>query len=318
MQFRLSSEKFFVNEDRRQILLAWLRSIFLEDWATKAIALVIALGLWYGVTGRRAPTTRRMDNVRLVLQLPGETETSNEVQNRVDITITGDKSRLERLSADGLIVVADLSGYKTDSELIVQLKPETVNVELPAGVKLDEIEPNKISVKLESRIEKLVEVKPIFTGQLPAGYEILQTIVTPAAVRVRGAASRINALDHVPTEKIELFDKTGDFVERQITVNLLDPKITVLDAVVDAAVTIGEQRIEKTFADVRVNFPNDQRAARQTAHVTLFAARSLLENLRAGDLQVESIVGDDNQTISRVAFPPELVDKAEVRAIKLH
>jgi hypothetical protein len=29
----------------------WLRVIFIEDWGTKLLALVISLALWYGVDG---------------------------------------------------------------------------------------------------------------------------------------------------------------------------------------------------------------------------------------------------------------------------
>lgn len=314
---RFTTDKFFLREGWQQILLSWLRSIFLEDWATKAVALVIALGLWYGVMSRRAPTTRRIDNVRLVLQLPGETETSNEVQNRVDITVTGDKSRLERFSADEVIVVADLSGYKTDNELIVQLKPETVNVELPNGVKLDEIEPNKISVKLEPRIEKLISVKPTFTGQLPADYEVIETVVTPATVRVRGAASRVNALTEVPTEQIELLDKTGDFVANQMTINLLDPKITVLDAVVDVAVRVGERRAEKIIHNVKVA-PTTSNKSAEFAVVTISGARSILEQITADNLTIELDTDEAGAVSSKLVLPDELIGKVEVRSIKLN
>ena len=314
---RFTTDKFFLREGWQQILLSWLRSIFLEDWATKAVALVIALGLWYGVMSRRAPTTRRIDNVRLVLQLPGETETSNEVQNRVDITVTGDKSRLERFSADEVIVVADLSGYKTDNELIVQLKPETVNVELPNGVKLDEIEPNKISVKLEPRIEKLISVKPTFTGQLPADYEVIETVVTPATVRVRGAASRVNALTEVPTEQIELLDKTGDFVANQMTINLLDPKITVLDAVVDVAVRVGERRAEKIIHNVKVA-PTISNKSAEFAVVTISGARSILEQITADNLTIELDTDEAGAVSSKLVLPDELIGKVEVRSIKLN
>lgn len=314
MQFRLPTEKIFPSEERQQIMLAWLRGIFLEDWLTKALALVIALGLWYGVTSRSAPTTRRIANVPLILQYPEDTEASNQSIDRIDIRVNGDKSRIERLTKDNVAVVVDLSDYKP-GDLVVQLKPETVNVELPSGVKLDKIEQNTVSVRLEPRIEKSIEVKPIFTGRLPDGYEILQTVVTPAAVRVRGAASRVNALTDVPTEKIELFDKTGDFEEKQVTVNLLDQNVTVLDAVVDVAVKIGEQRVEKTFAGVKVLSADQSKPKPEVAEVTLFGAKSLLENLHVDDLQIRLETAEDGTVTPRVVLPPDLNNKIEVRQI---
>lgn len=303
------------NEERWEIVKAWLHSLFFEDWLTKTIALVIALVLWYGVTGSRAPTTRRLGNVRLVLQLPPETETGNDALNKVDITVTGDKSRVSRLTGDDLIVVADLSNSKP-GEFVVQLKPETVNIELPSGVKLDEIEPNKISVKLEPRIEKLIPVKPAFIGQLPEGYEIYETTVSPESVRVRGAASRVNALDSVPTEKIDLNVHAESFSEKQVTVDLLDPKITVLDAVVDLTVKIGEERIEKTFANVQVREPSGAHPMPERATVTLYGTRSEIESLNPGSIGIELVTEDDGSITPRVVMPENLQDKIQVRAIK--
>lgn len=303
------------NDDRWQILKSWLHSIFLEDWLTKAIALFITLVLWYGITGNRAPTTRRLGNVRLVLQLPTDTEASNDILNKVDITVTGDKSRVSRLSADELIVVADLTNTKP-GELIIQLKPDNVNIELPSGVKLNEIEPNKISVRIEPRIEKSIEVKPVFTGQLPEGLEIYRTVVTPQTVRVRGAASRVNALDSVPTEKIDLNIHAEGFTEKQITVDLLDPKITVVDAVVDVTATVGEQRIEKTFVGIHVREASGARTAPDKAAVTFYGGRSLLDNLSPENIFVELATAEDGTITPRVALPNDLLEKIEVRAIK--
>ena len=305
------------NEDRWQILKSWLYSIFLKDWLTKTIALFITLILWYGITGNRAPTTRRLGNVRLVLQLPTDTETSNETLNKVDITVTGDKTRVSRLSGDDLIVVADLTNIKP-GELVVQLKPDNVNIELPNGVKLDDVEPNKISVRVEPRIEKLVEVRPVFTGQLPEGLEIYKTTVTPAEVRVRGAASRINALDSIPTEKIDLNVRTDSFTDKQITIDLLDPKITVVDAVVDVAVEVGEQRIEKIFANVPVHSTAaGVKAMPNKAALTLYGARSVLDNLSPENLSIVLDTSDDGAITPRaVILPADLQNKLEIRSIK--
>ncbi len=304
------------NEDRWIILKSWLHSIFLKDWLTKAIALFITLVLWYGITGNRAPTPRRLGNVRLILQLPSDTEASNEPLNKVDITVTGDKTRVSRLSGDDLTVVADLTNVKP-GELVVQLKPDNVNIELPSGVKLDEIEPNKISVRIEPRIERLVEVKPAYSGQLPEGLVVYNATVTPGSVRVRGAASRVNALDSVPTEKIDLNVKTESFTEKQITVNLLDPKITVVDALVDVAVEVGEQRIEKVFSNVSVrNTEPNVKAVPNKAALTLYGARSVLENLSAENLAIELDTAEDGSITPRAVLPADLQNKLEVRSIK--
>jgi YbbR domain-containing protein len=310
-----SRERFFPTEERQQVLKGWLRTIFLEDWMTKLIALFITLVIWYGVTGRRAPTTVRMRSVHLSFRVPSDTEISNEPVDEVEITVTGDKTRLDRLNPRDLAVVVDLSGYKT-GDLVVQLRPETVNLELPTGVKLEEIEPNKIALRLETRIEKTLEVRPVFTNQPPEGYELYSTIVTPNRVRVRGAASHVEALDRISTEKINLENLTGDTVVRQVTVDLLDPQVTVLDAVVDVALKIGEQREEKSFAGVAVRETNGARALPETATVTLFGTRSALEQIKPEDLLIQLTIEQDGSITPNLVLPSGMSGKVETRSIK--
>jgi YbbR domain-containing protein len=310
-----SREKIFPTEERTQVLKSWLRSIFLEDWITKLIALFITLVIWYGVTGRRAPTTVRMRNVHLSFRVPSDTEISNEPMDEVEITVTGDKTRLDRVNPRDLAVVVDLSSYK-NGDLVVQLKPETVNMELPSGVRLEEIEPNKIALRLEQRIEKTIEVRPVFNGQLPEGFELYNSAVMPSRVRVRGAMSHVEALERISTEKINLENLTGDTVVRQVTVDLLDPKVTVLDAVVDVALKIGEQREEKSFAGVAVRETNGARAMPEIATVTLYGARSLLEKIKSEDLLIQLSIEEDGSITPNLILPPEATGKIETRTIK--
>jgi YbbR domain-containing protein len=310
-----SRERILPTEERWQILKSWLRSIFLEDWITKLIALFITLVIWYGVTGRRAPTTVRMRSVHLSFRVPSDTEISNEPVDEVEITVTGDKTRLDRLNPRDLTVALDLSGYKPGN-LLVQLRPETVNLELPSGVKLEEIEPKTISLRLEPRVEKAVEVRPVYSGQLPEGYELYSLTVVPQRVRVRGAASHVEALDRISTEKINLENLTGDTLLRQITIDLLDPKVTVLDAVVDVALKIGEQREEKSFAGVAVRETGGARAMPETASVTLYGARSILEQIKPEDLLIQLTIEPDNSITPNLILPESANGKVETRSIK--
>ena len=310
-----SRDTFLPTEERWQVVKAWLRGIFLEDWLTKVIALFITLVVWYGVTGRRAPTTVRMSNVHLSFRLPSDTEISNEPVDEVEITVTGDKSRLDRLNPRDLAVGVDLSGYKP-GDLVVQLRPETVNLDLPSGVRLEEIEPNKIALRLEERIEKAIEVRPVFTGNLPEGFELYGATVTPARIRVRGAASHVEALDRIPTEKINLDNLNGDTMLRQVTVDLLDPKVTVMDAVVDVYLRIGEQREEKTITGVPVKDVAGMRPTPETAGVTLYGARSILERIKPENLLIELQPEADGSVESRLILPPEAQGKVEMRGMK--
>lgn len=314
MKFNFPKDRIFPDEARWQLIKAWVRGIFLEDWAMKLIALAIALVLWFGISGQRSQITRRFSNITLNFQYPTGLDKSNNPRETVEIIVSGDKRKVENLAAQGLTVSFDLSNYKA-GEYAVPLNPETVNLELPSGVKLEEIEPNIVQLILERREEKLVEVKPEFIGELPEGLEIYETSVMPNKVRVRGTTGQLESLKIVPTEKINLENHAENFVEKQTAIDLPNPKITVLDALVDVTVKIGEQRVEKSYGGIVVKTDDGAKVSPSTAIVTLYGARSILMNLRPEDIQIrlETVDGTLKPTL---VLPENAAGKIEMRLLR--
>ena len=287
------------------------RRVFLEDWLVKLIALLISVALWLGVTGLRAPTTVRLRNITLNPRVSNDLEITNSVVQEVDIVVTGDKNKIDRLNPHDLVMSVDLTDVKT-GDRTVQLMPENVNLDLPNGVKLDEIQPNKIPVRLERVEEREIEVKAETEGNVADGYEIYSETVLPAKVRVRGAQSFVKALDSVMTEKINIEDRNQDFTVRQLGLNIVNPNITVLDGIVDVVFKIGEKRSERIFI-----VPVKAERATKKVTVVLYGARSLLENLRTENLKVELIKSETGENVPQLVLPQDMQDKIEVRKIKL-
>jgi len=308
--FSFPTEKFLEKEQRQLLLRRLVRRIFLEDWGIKLIALAITAALWLGVTGMRAPTTMRLKNVALNPRVSNDMEITNSPVQEVDIVITGDKPKIDNLNPRDLVISIDLTDIKS-GDRTVQLTPENVNVELPNGVKLDEIQPNKIAVRLEKVEEREIEVKPDTEGSVAEGFEIYSKTVLPAEVRVRGAESFVKSLDSVMTEKINIENRKEDFTVRQVGLNILNPKVTVLDGIVDVTFKIGEKRAEKMFL-VPV------KGEEKNATVVLFGARSVLENLRSEDLQIELFKNETGEVFPQLVLPIELQDKVEIRKLKLN
>lgn len=309
MAFRFPTEKFASGEQLQPFLSLWLRKIFLEDWSTKLIALAITLGLWFAITGQQAPVTSRFNNVQLKFSVPGEMEISNEPLRQVEITLTGDKGKLDRLR--DLEALVDLSA-RAPGEWLVELKPGDVIMELPSGVKIDEIQPGKVLVKLERREEREVEVKPEFEGSLPDGMEVYEneTSVTPAKVRVRGPSSFVNSIDTISTEKITLENRNSDFVSKQVAINLVNPRITVLDTVVDVSVRIGPKRSERRFT-VQTQTPA---GVNENITVTILGAPQDLDKITGKDLRVEWEKISEDSLKPVVSLPDELARSFVIRS----
>lgn len=283
-----------------------LKRLFFQDWLLKIIALVITLALWLSVGGLRQPVSKRLSNVQLSFSYPSDMELINSSVKEVDLILTGDKSKIEKLRREDLVIVVDLSGLKSGDKT-VRLSPENIDVELPSGVKIEEIQPSKISVRLERLEEKEVSVKPEFEGNPAKGFEIYDFRVFPSKVVIRGPESYVRAVESVSTEKISVENREESFTAQNVSLNVINPKIRTLETEVNVNVIIGEKRIEKVF-----RVPYEEKGIKQIASVTLFAPQSMLEDLQVADLKIKKEAGQ-----AVVILPQPLEDKIQVKSIKL-
>lgn len=277
-----------------------VRKIFLEDWGLKLVALLITLGLWLGITGLATPTTKRM-TLPLNLSIASSAQVTNAPLEEVEIEISGDKRKVEQLNKSELFASIDLTDI-APGERVIPLTPDTVYVPLPQGIKLVEVQPSRIAVRIEAVDEKEVEVRPVNSGTLPAGFEIYSATVTPPKIRVRGPASIVSILTYVQTDSIDLSGHRDDFAAKQVAVTSPDPKAAVLNTFVDVSFRIGEKRIERTFT---MPISGMQQ---QTATFKLYGPRSVISNILKDSVYVE-MNGDRPQ----VVMPAEWQGTVEIR-----
>src|SRR5437867_10119610 len=148
-------ESIDIRRDRplRLFLKHIFRKIFFEDWVLKLVALVITIGLWLGVTGLSTPTVKRF-TVPLIISVANNAEITNAPIQEVDVVISGDKRKVDQINRSELSATIDLSDIPP-GDGVVQLTPENVSVgPLPSGLKLDDVQPSRIAVRLEAVEEK--------------------------------------------------------------------------------------------------------------------------------------------------------------------
>lgn len=266
----------------------------------KLLALIITLALWFGVSGLREEITRRLDNVKLKSGISNELEITNPPPAAVNLVITGDRRKIDQIKTDDLIISLDLSGVAA-GEHTIELTPDNVNVELPTGVKLVEIQPNKVAIKLENAVEREVPVRAETDGNIKDGFEIYNIAVLPPKVRVRGAESIVKSLDSVSTDRIKLEKRSEDFTAQQVPLNVVSPNITALDTAVDVVFKIGELRIERLFI---VNAKSGDENKKVT--VILYGPRSILDNLKPEDLGIEVFNNEAGAENVRLVVPPNV------------
>lgn len=218
-----------------------LRKVFLEDWLLKLLALVITLALWLAVTGQNTPVTARMSGVQLNFLRHEGLEMSNELPSTIEVVLTGSPAKLDRINPRDLVATVDVSDQKP-GERIVRLSRDRVQMDLPEGVVLQGFHPATLPIRLEPRVETLLDVEVKFEGTLPEGYELAGFKVNPAKVRLRGPADRVNALHKAATETVWLDGRKESFNLANVAINIPDPKVDVLDPTVDIRVEIVAKR----------------------------------------------------------------------------
>lgn len=308
-----SIDKIFRRRDEgQQPSRSLFRRLFVDDWVIKAVALGITLALWLGVTGLRVPSNARFKNIALNLRVSNNIDVTYSSDEEVEVSVTGDKRKIDQINPRDLVVLLDLTDIPA-GERGIKLNPESVGVELPAGVRLEEIQPSQIQVNLETVEEREVPVKIETEGSLAENFELYSSAVSPAKVRVRGPSSFVKSLDSVSTEKINVDNRQADFAVQQVELNLVNPKITLLDTIVGVTLKIGEKRGEKVFS-VPLKIENQSKIAT----VVLYGARSDLEFIKRENLHVEIFKNDAGENSPRLILPVDVQERIEIKKLKIN
>lgn len=298
------------NEPKRLFFRHIIRKVFLEDWSLKLFALVITIGLWFGVTGLSSPFSKRFQSIPLNFSISNNSEITNAPPQEVEIEVLGDKRKVEQINKNDLVATLDLTEV-VPGDYSVSLSPENIYVPLPQGIKLVLVQPSRIPVNIEAVEEKDVEVKVNAGGEPAAGYEIYNSNAMPPRIRVRGPASFMRNLDFVETDKIDLTGKNGEFTAKQIPVTVSNPKAAVLNTVVDVYFRIGEKRVERSFSIPVSGLPG------KMASFTIYGPKTVIAKIRADVFKVEVSKGDLGEEIPHLMLPAELQDIVEVKKLTI-
>ena len=239
------SEDFEVKTPRPpRAVERWLRRIFVEDLNLKLLSLGVTLVLWFAVTGQKQPLSKRFTGVQLSFVHPDKMEIANDPPRTVDVTLSGNSDTLGKINPQDLLATV-LVGDQAMGDRVVRLSRERVKMNLPPGVQIDGFQPAVVSVRLEPRADREVNVEIKFEGRVAEGYEVSAVTSNPSRVQVRGPASHATSIDKAPTESISLEGRKASFDLDQVAINIPDQKVDVTPGMVQVHVEISEVALQK-------------------------------------------------------------------------
>src|SRR5262249_3320321 len=184
---------------------------------------------------------------------------------------------------------------------------------LPDNVKVMQIEPSSIRIKLELSVTKRLRVEAQFSGRVVEGQEKYSVELYPGEVEIEGPQSIVNKMGRVLTEIVSLDGRDSDFrtsVEVEIPQDSLRVKTP---GRIELSVKIGEERLLRRFDNAPVQWIDKSAAGwllTKTVRLEVFGPKSAVEALRADDLRVEvktaSLPPGVNSLIPQVRLPANI------------
>jgi YbbR domain-containing protein len=224
--------------------------------------------------------------------------------------LTGSRNKLDDLTSLDLVATVDISDQRA-GERVLRLA-DKAQIILPQGIKVDAFQPSAIPIRLEEIVDRQVPVEAKLEGKPADGFEVYSVYPNKGSVSVRGPASRVNALQKIATESIWLAGQNQSFTAANVALDVPDPKVDLLDPMVNVAIEIGERRIEKTFANVAVTTADGDKVQPATTSVTLLGVASFLESLKPDELKI-ILAGDDLKP--RLDLPDALKGKIVLKSV---
>lgn len=168
-----------------------------DTWLLRGAAFVISVMLWMTVLGgKKVEMTKK---ITLDYQLPKGLVISNQAPREVIFRVSGPRAFLKEIEDREMSIGIDLSTANV-GDYEVPIREDMLDV--PLGLRVLSVSQQTIPIKIERVVPKRVPIRAVFSGQLPPGIKISNVTLKPSTVEVKGAPSRLQTIESVPSEPI--------------------------------------------------------------------------------------------------------------------
>ncbi len=230
-----------------------LRGWLTEHWGLKLVSLLLAIGFWFYALGEEMVEVTRYIPLRIEMET-GERKfsVSKRTTESLYVRLRAPRGLLSVLSTGEVSAYHKIEGLKRTGDY--SFRVTSADIKLPSSnIRVANILPEVVSVVIDETIFKKVTIEPDFVGEPAYGYKILKDKVEldPNAVLIEGPKEKLELIDVVKTEPIELVGRTRSF---RMMVRLIPEVNTRLtsEGIVDIFVPVREEFSEQAFDQVPV------------------------------------------------------------------
>ena len=196
-----------------------IKAFFTNNIGLKISSLVVAVLLWFFVilSGRAQIS---MDIPVTFINIPHNLEVFDS-PDTISVEINGQERILKNLKKNEVSAVIDLQNAKAGRAFFTL---SNNNIRLPKSLVVNGIDPETISLKIETQLTKTVSVKPSVTGLPEKGFVIADVKVVPDTVVLEGPKSAISKIYTIKTEPLDINGINSDLNYRA-NLNISDSNI---------------------------------------------------------------------------------------------
>jgi YbbR domain-containing protein len=229
-----------------------LLNVVTENWTLKVAALLVSLALYVVLHGGGEQVrTLEVDLIRGPDKDPTKVLLTT-IPPRVHVTVQGPRSLIDDLANPLDALSLDLNNQPT----LIRL--EDLSIKLPPGVRKVSINPSALILRWDTRISKRLKVDATWSAN-PENLVVRpgSVTVTPATVMLTGPKSRIDPIQGLKSQTVELKDRpVGSHIQSVYVdlaaAGLIDGNVNVDPESVEVRFELVNETKARTFANVPV------------------------------------------------------------------
>ncbi len=211
------------------------------------LSVFLAVVFWIAVR-LEGDATLRFEVPLDLVNVPGDYIVTDYAHQDLTVLLRGSRTALSLIRKKDLRATIDLAKVKPG---VARFKMGQNRINIPRGVRIDEVSPWEITLNIEERLEKTVPVKTEenLVGNPAPGYDIAKVTCTPSKVRITGPRSRLENLSAVNIGRLDISGlKAG--LEEEVSLSLPQGVASLGAGTIKVKIAVEEKIVEKIFEGI--------------------------------------------------------------------
>lgn len=200
---------------RRTDMLDFLRGVVGKNLGLKALALGLAVALWWFVAGESKVQVGFVVPLE-IRNVPAGMTITNKVERQVEVRLSGPPYLLGTLQQAEISAAIDLSNARPGRQV---LHMNDSSIKVPPGIKVQRVYPNAIEVSLERLERRRVPLYVKLSGSTESRRRITKIEIVPPSLEVEALPDEFSRLESLPVP-VSVPEKASDNMTENARVEL--------------------------------------------------------------------------------------------------